>query len=390
MRKRIIMMLLLAAFIVSREKIDNQVAFVSARTFLEQGTQDNGIGLVTKENVDIAGRHYEFVQYYRDIEQKKIRLMSLKTKEDTLIIPSAIDGEPVEEVGMSIYEFGDNKEPFLPWQLNKQQVLKKIIISEGIKRIVMDAFCETEADCIELPKSLKNIGEDSIHSLCFYNSKIRHVIIKGSKTNISGYVFLDSGLKKISLPKNYQGKIGSDAFENSKLEEFKWPAYKSGATTKVDSGVFKNCKNLKKVTFPKNQKHIYIPNSCFYGCKKLKKLTFPASTKKVTYDWTPYADNYKMGPGTLVFKGKKTAVAGVKYEYNKKRKWKVLTVGKIIAPKNSKALAYAKKAKRVKWFAKRIKTDIKRYTGPEVNYVDEEYNPDYVKLAKMKYSILKK
>lgn len=254
----------------------------------------------------------------------------------------------------------------------------------------MDAFCETEADCIELPKSLKNIGEDSIHSLCFYNSKIRHVIIKGSKTNISGYVFLDSGLKKISLPKNYQGKIGSDAFENSKLEEFKWPAYKSGATTKVDSGVFKNCKNLKKVTFPKNQKHIYIPNSCFYGCKKLKKLTFPASTKKVTYDWTPYADNYKMGPGTLVFKGKKTAVAGVKYEYNKKRKWKVLTVGKIIAPKNSKALAYAKKAKRVKWFAKRIKTDIKRYTGPEVNYVDEEYNPDYVKLAKMKYSILKK
>lgn len=389
MRKKIIMMLLLAALTVSNKQFRNQAVFVSARVFLEQGTQNNGIGLITKENVNIDGRHYEFVQYYRDIAEKKIRLMSLKTKEDILIIPSAIDGEPVEEVGMSIYEFGDNKEPFLPWQLSKQQVLKKIILSEGIKRIVMDAFCETDVDCIELPKSLENIGEDSIHSLCFCRSRVSHVTVKGKNTNISGYAFMDSELKKITLPKNYQGKIGKDAFKNSMLEEFKWPSYKNGVTTKIESGVFQNCKNLKKVTFPKNQKHIYIPNTCFYGCKKLKKLTFPASTKKVTYRWNPYADNYKVGPGTLEFKGKKTAVAGTKFKYKYNSKKILLTVGKITAPKNSKALAYAKKAKRIKKITSGTQKWMKAHVGAATNLL-EYASEGSVKLTKMKYSILKK
>lgn len=393
-KKSLSVLILIVMFILSG-RLGSQSPTVLAKIIVPETLGENGdrVEIVEKENIDIDGRHYEYIQYCRDRKKKTIRVISLKTKEDTLIIPSQIEGEPVVEIGMGcddIMARQYNTYSALPmlWQIEKEQVLKNIVVPEGIKQIVGYGFMNTSAECIVLPKSLNQIGEDLICDYCFWNSKIEHVSIKGSKTNIGGYVFASSDLKKITLPKNYQGKIGSDAFKNSKLEKFNWPSYKSGVTKKIGSGAFKNCTNLKKVTFPKNQKHIYIPNSCFYGCTKLKKLTFPASTKKVTYRWSPYADNYKMGPGILVFKGKKTVVVGSKVGYKEKRK--VITVGKIIAPKNSKALAYAKKAKRVKWLAKSVKTDIKRYTGPEVNYVEDEYGSDIIKLAKMKYSILKK
>ena len=93
-----------------------------------------------------------------------------------------------------------------------------------------------------------------------------------------------------------------------------------------------------------------------------------------------------MGPGTLVFKGKKTGIAGTIFETGKQRT--LLTVGKIIAPKNSKAIKYAKKAKRIKTVAKKTQKDIWAHRGPTANFIEE--GSDSSKLAKMRYSILKK
>lgn len=387
MFKKSIGVVLVATFMIC-----NSVTMSKAITNSEVASE-SGYEEVQQENIVLDGNHYEYIRYCRNIKEKTIRIMSLKTKEDALIIPSEIGEERVVEVGMHSEEIqgrfigGDSStDSFLPWQMKRGKILKKIIVSEGIQKIIGDAFCNTESTCIELPKSLKSIGEDEVLSRCFQYSKIKQVIIRGKNTNICGYVFKESELEKITLPKNYQGKIGSKAFEGSKLEKFTWPAYKSGVTKKIDVCAFKNCKNLKEVIFPKNQKHIYIPEACFFGCKKLKKLTFPASTKKVTYRWNPYGDNYKMGPGTLVFKGKKTGIAGTIFETGKKRT--LLTVGKIIAPKNSKAIKYAKKAKRIKTVAKKTQKDIWAHRGPTVNFIEE--GSDSSKLAKMRYSILKK
>lgn len=398
MFKKIGKILLLVAIVITVGYLGANHTETSAKALVPEnlGDPDTRTEIIEKENIDIDGRHYEYIQYCRDIQGEKIRIMSLHTKEDVLIIPAKVDGEPVVEVGIgsdgpAIYASlpeGTQRwcDAVLLWQTNEQQKLKKIVVSEGIKQIVFDAFVNTKADCLELPKSLTNIGEDFIHSTCFFNSKIKHVVIKGNKTNVAGNVFAGTELEKITLPKNYQGKIGPRAFEGSKLEKFTWPAYKSGVTKKIDVCAFKNCKNLKEVIFPKNQKYIYIPEACFFGCKKLKKLTFPASTKKVTYRWNPYGDNYKMGPGTLVFKGKKTGIAGTIFETGKQRT--LLTVGKIIAPKNSKAIKYAKKAKRIKTVAKKTQKDIRAHRGPTVNFIEE--GSDSSKLAKMRYSILKK
>ena len=355
-----------------------------------ENTNDNGMVIIEKENVDIDNHHYEYISYYKDRNNQSIRIISLKTKEEELVIPSEIDSWPVVALGGKSGEFfiGSSLkyDNLFPWQMNENQVLKKIIVPEGVTEIVGIGFMNTKADSIELPKSLKIIGE-MIGNGGFEKSKISHVIIRGKNTNIGMNAFADSLLKKITLPKDYQGTIASCAFQGSKLETFKWPSYEENVSKKNGSRVFQNCKNLKKVIFPKNQKHIYIPEACFYGCTKLKKLTFPASTKKVTYNWNPYADNYKMGVRTLVFKGKKTKIVGIKRSSKKNKN--VLTVGKIIAPKGSKALAYAKKAKRVKWLAKWVQRDIRAYSGPTVNYTDG-YDGRAIKYAKMKYSVLKK
>lgn len=356
-------------------------------------TDADGMGIVTRTNIDIEGHHYESIKFYKDMGDHSLRIISAMTLEDELIIPSKIDGWSVTAIGGDFGEFKimDWREldTLSPWQLNKKQKYKKIVVPEGVIQIIHNGFRNVNSYCIELPKSLKNIGEKQLgYECCFENASIDHVIVRGNKTEIRGKAFANSKIKKLTLPKNYQGKIREYAFENSRLEKFKWPSYKSGVTTKMGFGAFQNCKNLKTITFPKNQKHIYIPGACFWGCKKLKKLTFPASTKKVTYRWSPYADNYKVGPKTLVFKGKKTTVAGAKFK--KKKKMKLLTVDKIIAPKNSKALAYAKKAKRVKWIAKSLQKYMSVHIGASENFVDEGYGSSNVRIAKMKYSVLKK
>ena len=393
MKKRILSLFLLAAILIPMNVSVPSSTVVSAITSEEESEK---MEYIEKENVVIDGHQYEYIQYCRDKQKKTIRIMSLKTKEDILIIPAKIDGEAVLTVGGTYGEFKLREEylvdgrfevdKVLAWQTSKEQELKKIVVSEGIEKVVDMGFINTEAECIEFPKSLKLIGDET-GDTCFTKSKIKHVILKGKKTIIGGFAFAYSDLKKITLPKNFQGKICFSAFEETKLEKFVWPSYKGNVTKKIEYSTFAKCRNLKKVVFPKNQKHIYIPEACFWGCTKLKKLTFPASTKKVTYSSSAYADNYKKGVGTLVFKGKKTKLAGC--EYKREGKCKVfVTVGKIIAPKKSKTLAMAKKAKRIKWIAKGVQKNLGIHTDPGENF--SELGSPSVKFAKMKYSVLKK
>ena len=110
--------------------------------------------------------------------------------------------------------------------------------------------------------------------------------------------------------------------------------------------------------------------SSFSGCSKLKKLVFPASTKKVVYCDNFYANNYKKSPGELIFLGKNTELQpGSKSYYLKKRHDKnknwIISTGKIIAPRNSKAI---EKAKNV-W-------KIKKLTCGQMDKLDGEYEND--------------
>lgn len=311
--------------------------------------------VIEKRNIDIAGRHYKYVVYARTTSGK-ITLMALKTDEDVLHIPSEIEGDPVvmlgwpeETPGEPGYQWSDQVDSSkLGWNWGKKQHLKKVIISEGIERIPGSGFgFVTPVDEIIIPKSMKEIG-----LMAFLNSKVKKVRLKGSKTNLADDVFRDSKLEEIQFPDDFSGEIGSWCFAGSNLKSFRWPAYGKQKITDMGSSVFEGCKQLKKITFPENQERIMIPGHSFFWCRKLTKLEFPASTKKVVYKATHYADNYKYGISTLIFKGKNTKVEGgdirdVNMLTEVPKGKSLITVKKIIAPKNSKAIEFAKKAVKI-------------------------------------------
>lgn len=191
-----------------------------------------------------------------------------------------------------------------------------------------------------------------IEDSSFYEAKIKKVLVRSNQVNLGANAFQKSTLKQIYFPDDFSGEIDSDCFNGSNLKEFRWPSYGKQKVDDMGASVFEGCKKLKKITFPENQECIIIPKHSFFWCKKLKKLEFPASTKKVVYEATHYADNYKYGVSTLIFKGKNTKLKGgdirdVNLLTEVPDGLSLITVKKIIAPKDSKAIEFAKKAVKI-------------------------------------------
>ena len=287
-------------------------------------------GYVEKQNVTIEGRNYSYIKYR--INPDSIRLISLKTKDKVLVIPYQIDdkpvtvlgGEPAEILGMP--KQGEIEKKMIgkyAWLTDEKQVLEKIVVPEGVEELRALSFRCVRAKEVELPKSLKRIGE---------------------------FAFAQSNLKSIDFPNGFQGEIESDCFSETQLEFFELPCANGTKKAKVGSYAFRWCKKLREVSFPNNQKHIYIAENTFLGCSALESLVFPASTGKVTYENCTYADNYQHSVGELVFLGKDTEVKGGKY-YGKDNK-NSITVGKIVAPQNSKAIEFAEKALKIEKLTK--------------------------------------
>ena len=303
--------------------------------------------VIEKRNIKIKGRCYKYAAYAKTVSGK-ITLKSLKTEEDELYIPSEIEGNPVVMLGWpeetSGYQWPDENK--LGWNLGKnKRCLKRVIIGEGIEKI--EDLGGVVADEVIIPKSMKDIGTGA-----FSGGKIKKVLVRSSQVNFGFNAFSNSTLEQIHFPDDFSGRIDSLCFNGSNLKEFRWPAYGKQKLGDMGNSIFEGCKKLKKITFPENQERIIIPKHSFFWCKKLKKLEFPASTKKVVYEATHYADNYKYGVSTLIFKGKNTKLKGgdirdVNLLTEVPVGLSLITVKKIIAPKDSKAIEFAKKAVKI-------------------------------------------
>ena len=342
---------------------------------------------IERKNTYIEGRHYTFVKY-KKYKNGKLRLISLKTNENALIIPQKIDGCLVVHVGADTEEVPgarwydpDEKHGRLCWQKNKKQRIKKIVIPEGIKKIWNEAFRGVYAEKIILPKSLTKID-----SCAFANTTTKKVVLKSKNAILKRSAFAKSSMEKIKFPNGFRGSIESGCFKYTDLKSFDWPNHGEGNENKVKFDAFRGCKSLKTVNFPENQEHMYISPGVFYGCESLERLVFPASTKKVTYRDSAYADNRKNGVSTLVFKGQDTEVVGDEYrgegDYKNIGKYNYITVGKIIAPKNSKAIEFAKNAKKIVYMNDYFWEDA------EMGDVQENYSAgflDWVKLGAMEW-----
>ena len=349
-------------------------------------------GKVMEEtDLDIEGRHYEWIRYCREGED--IRVLGLRTKEDTLVVPAEFRGYPVRKIGGTQEEMcpeemrqemphddvwkeaawtRDMMERTPLWNLDDQHRLEKIIVSEGVTDIEGDGFGRVLADEVILPESLKFIEDFG-----YYSSRVGKVVLKSKTAKLEGAAFSYVNMKEIKLPDDFQGEIGVDCFAGSSIETFQWPAIE------MKHGIFSypilgHCKNLKEVIFKENQKKITISDNEFIDCPKLKTLTFPATTGEVQYGHGPYADNYKEGGvETLVFLGKDTKLKCCNDEG--KEILGYIPTGKIIAPKGSEAIRFAKKAKKAAY----LSPDVSGAATENENGDDECYQPlsNYMRAA---------
>lgn len=324
-------------------------------------TQD---GVYEYNDVQLQGRSYTAVYFEvknYGTEQAGITLMGLRSKENILYIPSSIGNIPVTTVGggydakktKNFTQASTNEAYF--WGEEARKTYKEMKIPSTVKCIESYGLDCARINKMVVPKSVEFMGG---------GTGIREVVIKGENTTIDEGAFACGRLKKISFPKDYQGSIGMQAFERTHLQTFVWPKYsKKDMKKKMGWAVFQGCKELEEIIFPKNVKYVYIPWNCFSDTSMLDSITFPKGVKEVVYDFQEaVAKGYATAPSRLIFKGKNTKLKGIKatkhlsnylvtnkeYYGVKLKNREFLATGKVIAPKKSKAIRYAKKAYRFK------------------------------------------
>jgi parallel beta-helix repeat protein len=156
-----------------------------------------------------------------------------------VIIPSAIDGMPVVNIGQDAF--------------NHCASLTSIFIPEGVTSIGWGAFA--------------------------YCTGLTNVSIPDSVTNIEGSVFGDcTALTSISIPNNVIS-IGQGMFYNcSSLVSVTIP----NRVTSIGNGAFHHCIGLTSVDIPNSVTS--IGNSAFYNCSGLTSVTIPNGVTSIGND----------------------------------------------------------------------------------------------------------
>lgn len=162
---------------------------------------------------------------YRENEDGTIYISNYNGTEETVIIPSEIDGKTVMGIGVSSFS-----------QCN---TMKYLIISEGITDVLDNGFDGTFYSCknlesVSLPSTLKTIGKSafsgciklseinlpeglvSIGDYAFYECvKLNNVVLPDGLINIGCSAFCNChSIEKLTVPDSVT-KIGEDAFLKS-------------------------------------------------------------------------------------------------------------------------------------------------------------------------------
>lgn len=232
----------------------------------------------------------ENISFEKDISLKRIKTYTVNYGDETeefygtfescsnlksLILPESIiwfDSMSVADCSRleSIY-FGENIRSITSISFFNCNSLKKITVSSKNKSFYVSngaLYNKTDKELIRVPVNKKSFK------------------IKNNTKNISDFAFMNSSIKKITVPKSVQ---------------------------RIGSGVFYGCKNLASVKFEKNSKLKYIGNAiysfndnyCLYEkpgleyfyvfgkCNKLKSLNLPDSLKYADWNFIYDTKNLK-------------------------------------------------------------------------------------------------
>lgn len=122
-----------------------------------------------------------------------------------------------------------------------------------------DAFKDSKIKKINLPSSLKIIGDNA-----FYNCiALDTVIVPDGFKDFGESAFMGSGLDYINIPQSVE-RIEDNAFRGSSIDTL----YIPNSVQKLGEGICSFCKSLRVVTFPSNTTGISL-----YSCSSLSSVT---------------------------------------------------------------------------------------------------------------------
>ena len=239
-----------------------------------------------------------------DIEDDKAIIFDYLGTEKEITIPATIDGYQVVKIQDNTFKDNEN--------------IISVSISEGISEIGASAFenCVSLSE-INVPSTIKRIGEKAIYNTAYYNNKANWKIKQqqtngtgvdiGNDKNNSGhidfedaiaseleYLFLGTCLIKIHVVGRYSFKptttvVADGAFENNEgLKEVRLGT----SLVTIGDNAFKGCTGLKKIAIP--QTVDYVGKGAFADCTSLESITLEKKPIKIfntTFLNTAYYNN---------------------------------------------------------------------------------------------------
>ncbi|MBR2520833.1 MAG: leucine-rich repeat protein [Oscillospiraceae bacterium] len=173
-------------------------------------------------------------------------------------------------------------------------LIKKVILSEGVTRLGVYAFCGcTMIEDVVFPSSLKSIGESSLML-----TGVSSVTIPSGVEEIENYAFTKShDLESINVdPSNpYFRSEDGILFNADKTAILLYPCAKGGRSYCIPSGVttvgsdaFFMCEELQRITVPEGV--TVLEDSCISSCEALRSLYLPLSLKTISNYAVSYND----------------------------------------------------------------------------------------------------
>ena len=286
----LILALVFTVSVFAQEKENTEYIFWDKEPYTENETTKIIDHVVYRLCTEDGDKQYEVYDWFDSQD-------AANTVEE-INIASEIDGIRVTHVNCQVdpfdweSEYSDHR-----YWTNHNYTVKKITFPDTIESIGLN--------CLSIFESVEELQLPTANGTCENMESLREVTYTKPIAHLSGFKNCTK-LEKI----NYTGNIvaiGDEAFMNcTSLTDFEIPqtvetiydaAFRgSGITTATipantylhdyDYGcTFKDCKNLTEVTFAGEYDKSLVPvYFCFKGCTSLKKVTFPKSVKNLYLD----------------------------------------------------------------------------------------------------------
>lgn len=150
-------------------------------------------------------------------------------------------------------------------------MVKSVVIPDTVNTINNYAFYNSTVESVKLPESI-----ESISNYAFYNCRsLKELIIPSKVTSVSNYLCYNcSSLEKVTISEGVKS-IGYNAFSGTAIEAVDIP----DSVSSIGYSAFNGDKKLSSVKLPSAL--TVLPSSTFYGCTSLESIELPDTITKI-------------------------------------------------------------------------------------------------------------